>query len=167
MFGVALSYGYHFYRDDFMRFCSHKRWLITLCGVSFLSLAFLVQESAIFMQTIGLTHCFVGAGMLLCAAIATDFPENGLTRTVSFLAARSYSIYLWHLLVGYVVLPYFERTFQIVWSYELRTLVFILVGIAVGLAMASLVEIPMLKLRSRFFPSEFHLNANSDKSHAA
>jgi peptidoglycan/LPS O-acetylase OafA/YrhL len=109
-------------------------------------------------QRFGLTAPFLGFSFLVAwAVVRTPNSTIGcaLLKAASKIGFHSYSIYLWHpaLLYVFIYINRPEYSFLIFWTYVTGC-------IAVGVAMAHLVEVPYLALRERIVPfpeSTFHL----------
>jgi peptidoglycan/LPS O-acetylase OafA/YrhL len=153
-FGVAISYAYHFHTSRFIESLSPwRRWLIA-GGILLLTPAFAFQlETTPFIFTVGLTLFYLGSGMLMVGTFLCDLPRSRPLVVIATLGAYSYSIYLWHLCVqdwgGLVV--------GLAWGrppgFAVRTTVYLVGSLALGVFMAKIVEVPALQLRDRWFPS--------------
>jgi peptidoglycan/LPS O-acetylase OafA/YrhL len=148
MFGVLLSYYYRFRRNTFERIASWRGgWIVIAAAVAALSI-FPVENHN--MHTWGLTVVYLGAGFLVAKAVAFEGPR--LVRVMSGMAARigaySYSIYLWQIFFLWRVMPYFHITSHVgvYWCFIVGSVMF-------GIAAAMVIEIPVLRLRDRVFPS--------------
>ena len=81
-----------------------------------------------------------------------------LVRLWAFVGAHSYSIYLWHLAVAMVLQMVFKRRPAAWWMEETA---YLLLSIVAGIVLAKLVELPVLHVRDRWFPSRSQpLSAN-------
>ena len=69
------------------------------------------------------------------------------------LGAHSYSIYLWNLPVRYWVTPLIERALGPSVGFGAHAAIYLIGSLAVGVAMAKLIEIPALRMRDRWIPS--------------
>ena len=153
-FGVVLSYGYHFHRTVVVDALAPKRVALLIGGALLLAPAFLVPlESSPFMYTAGLTMLYLGSGMLLIAALSYDLQRSRALGALAAVGAFSYSIYLWHMPVARLGIPMLERLAGAPFGYGVRTLLYLGGSIALGMAMARLVEVPALRLRDRLHPS--------------
>ena len=152
-FGVAISYAYHFHTE---RFVAHLRpWRVPLLlgGILLLLPPFLVSlESTPFMFTIGLTHFYLGSGMLLVGTILSEIPRTGPIRVLALLGASSYSIYLWHLPFRTLGVQAIERLCGTTFPFGVAVPVYVLGSVMMGYLMARLVEKPSLAIRDRWFP---------------
>lgn len=151
-FGVLISY-WHEFVPDFREKCRLYRGKIFLAGIILFLPEFMIPLESLSMKTIGLSLSYLGSGLLLCSVRTVEFPWNFWTRLVQYLASRSYSIYIWHMVV-YRLLPNYLRQVKFYnFSYlEIISLELILT-LLVGVAMANLIEIPALRLRSKLFQS--------------
>jgi peptidoglycan/LPS O-acetylase OafA/YrhL len=117
-----------------------------------------------------LTFLYLGFGglLVLCLEVRNVF-QGGMARVMeqigsgcSYVGAHSYSIYLWHSSV-LVYIPVFLRRvlhLQLPSSVAI-TGVYILGCCALGIAMANLIEFPVLKIRDRLFPRLRHSGIDS------
>jgi len=142
--GVALGYLYHFKSNWFQKLTRHSVLALTLLLGLLLTL-FGMQT----MERLGTTVLFAGFSILVAWAVVRP-PETWLFPAVWRLAAKigvySYSIYLWHTIVCSLVTNYLGWFAWAFWIY-------VTLAIAVGVAMAHLIELPFLALREKRFPS--------------
>jgi peptidoglycan/LPS O-acetylase OafA/YrhL len=103
------------------------------------------------LYTIGYLYVALGAGALLLFFVDSGFGAGGWTRGVAYVGSHSYSIYLWHGGVGLLADAILLRRLHS--PLMLHHAVCVVGSIVVGIAMANLIEIPVLHLRDRFFPS--------------
>ena len=100
LFGVLLSYYYHFAHEKFLNVATKYRALLFCLGVAGLAPAFILNLTNRFTYTFGFTLYYLAAGAVITAVLVTPFPHrNPVLRLFTYLGARSYSIYLWHMLV--------------------------------------------------------------------
>jgi peptidoglycan/LPS O-acetylase OafA/YrhL len=163
-FGVFLGYLHHFHAQATRQFMTARRSRIALFLVS----ALLVSICGVFavdspiMLSFGLTALYIGFGGILILTLYGDPRENrcapkwfGKFR-VGDLAAHigmySYSVYLWH---G-VVAQHSRGVLRLFWPKAGETASFwfyVLMSLAVGVALSRIIEYPTLNLRDRLFPS--------------
>ncbi len=74
----------------------------------------------------------------------------------------SYTVYLWHVPLAMVFAALAVR-FNMVNQYALHA-VYLAASIAAGITASKLVEIPVLKMRERFFPSDSYGITASSRS---
>jgi peptidoglycan/LPS O-acetylase OafA/YrhL len=126
------------------------------------------------MYTWGLTTTFLGFACIVVWAIHLPYnPKHFLAFPVELLARigfYSYSIYLWHWIIiaylrSYLRLRCIRTGNPFVWTYAMEQWqwpVSVLFCIVAGIALAVLIEQPVLRLRDRWFPSRTRqLNALS------
>lgn len=105
------------------------------------------------MHTIGFTMLYVGYGAIVVAAVHSWTPTSRLARGLAAIGQHSYSIYLWHRVFAFLV----RETVGDVRRFGVPFLVEVVVmtagAIAVGVLMSKLIEIPVLAMRDRWFPS--------------
>ena len=150
-FGVAISYFYHFHRDAFVRILFPWRHVLVLAGIVLLSPAFVFElESTPFIYTSGLTLFYIGSGALLTGFLLLKLPQNWVINSSAKLGMYSYSIYLWHLPVVWI-LPQVDSALGLSLGYLGLVGCYIFDSVVAGVVMARLIEFPALKLRDRLF----------------
>ena len=90
-----------------------------------------------------LTLNLVGFALLVVWAVPR---EHVRSRILEEIGRYSYSIYLWHT----VVVAVWTNQRKPSWAGFIGS---VITSIAIGIAMALLVEVPVLSLRDRFFPA--------------
>ncbi|HUO08913.1 MAG TPA: acyltransferase [Phycisphaerae bacterium] len=162
LFGVAVAYCFHFHRERAERIAARFRTWLWLGGVAGLMPAFCVGLANPFTFTFGFTLYYLATGALIAATMVTPMdPSSLLARAATFLATRSYSIYLWHMLAFLAVRQYFisyEPQLGKIWL--LNTVTSIVVAVVIGSVMAILVELPILRLRDRWVPGDKALSTS-------
>ena len=127
----------------------YRAWLM-LAGVALLAPAFAWPLGGTrWMSTVGLTLFYLGSGLLLLG-ITTTAPSGRAARLLGAIGFYSYSIYLWHF---FAVDVCFLLLADAPIPYALRVTLYVLFAIGFGALMARVVEVPMLRLRERWFPS--------------
>lgn len=151
-FGVGIAYYYHFHADGFRRVFRPLRWLLMGFGVALLTtLVWLpVSIDISYICTLACTQYYLGSAALLVGVLMCQIPTNRLTRSVATLGMYSYPIYLWHMAVMQWGVPRLE---PLGLSWQVRTVLYFVGAFIVGIAMAKLVEVPLLRLRDQKYPS--------------
>jgi peptidoglycan/LPS O-acetylase OafA/YrhL len=154
LFGVLLSYGYHYHRDTILNFVGRCRPVLFVLGIGALIPMFLLPiETTPWVYTVGFTLCYLGAGMILLALIGYEPKPTPLPLLVAFLGSLSYSIYLWHMPAEITAKAIQRRLGAEDGHWFLYAAVYMIGAIVLGIVMAQIIELPVLKLRDRFFPS--------------
>ncbi len=154
LFGVAISYLYHFHTARFVEVFTPWRRHLAAGGVLLLTPAFVLPvETTPLIFTAGFTLFYVGSGMLLVGVLLCEPPRNRFALWAAALGTYSYSIYLWHPAVIYWGIPVLERILGTSLGFGVREAIYLCGSLAVGVMMAKLVEVPALRLRDRWFPS--------------
>ena len=157
LFGVLLSYVHHFRQSDgFARLARHRAALLIASAV-LIAPCLALPLSHWFMHTIGFTLLYLGFGGILVVALSDDGLDERIGTVGSALAkvgAYSYSIYLWHVPVRRIVAVIVHRALESGPSAPLvEGCLYVTASVAVGVAMAKLIEVPCLALRDAIFPS--------------
>jgi peptidoglycan/LPS O-acetylase OafA/YrhL len=143
--GVLLGYLYHFRQSLFQKLTGYHSLVLAVAFC--LPAAFLDARSRM-MQSFGLTGLFIGCAFLVAWSVDRT-PKNVIGAAIAKMAAKvgfySYSIYLWHTVVCEWFL--WKNSALAFWAY-------LVTAIAVGIAAATLIELPALALREKLFPSD-------------
>src|SRR5262249_23111716 len=147
--GAGLSAWVQLNRERFYAFGARYRgWLLAGGALAFLPTFIWDLGATKYHHTIGYTVLAWG-GMALIAATAgwQALDRWWLSRVVGRIGQDSYSIYLWHVPLAASILP-------AGWVAPLPVLlvVWLILIVGIGIAMAKLVEWPSLKIRDRWFP---------------
>ncbi|HUQ46022.1 MAG TPA: acyltransferase family protein [Gemmatimonadaceae bacterium] len=152
-FGVMLSYAYHFHTERFVRVFTPWRVPLMLGGVLLLTPAFLLPlETSPMMRSAGFTVMYLGSGMLLVGTLLCRPRPGPVLGFLAALGAGSYLIYLWHMPVLLLGVPMLEQAVGAPFSFGVRATLYLGGSLALGMAMARLIEIPSLRWRERLFP---------------
>jgi peptidoglycan/LPS O-acetylase OafA/YrhL len=156
-FGVGIAYYYHFHAAWFRRTFQRLRYVLVAAGVAMLTtLVWLpLPVGNRYICTIAVTQYYLGSAALLVGVLMCQIPSNRATMAVAALGMYSYPIYLWHMAVRLWGIPHLERLGL---SWQVRTAVYFLSAFVVGIAMAKLVETPLLRLRDRWYPSRAEIS---------
>jgi peptidoglycan/LPS O-acetylase OafA/YrhL len=150
-FGVGLAYAYHFHGEAFHRAFSRWRYALMAAGVVALGSPFYYHGpyARIIYHTLGFTVLCQGAGALIIGALMCRIPSNRLVAGLAGLGSHSYSIYLWHMALMHWAMPHLRPSL----SWPMRTAIYAVGAFVIGVVMAKLIELPLLKLRDRLYPS--------------
>ena len=141
--GVALAYVRHFHLAAFELVGRLPVWVPGLILVS-ISLVFPAESWV--MATIGLTGLYIGYGCILVWMATRPSSKSLVMRALAAVGYYSYSIYLWHGVVAFLL--FVHRPTTLLWF-----IAYLATSIVLGLLMAYLIETPFLELRDRLFPS--------------
>jgi len=154
LFGVFLSYLYHFRHSVWEGVLYPRRYYIGVLGICLLLPAFLFQLNTPFIYIFGPTLFYLGGGAFVIFAVSSKQLHNRIGRGLAFLGANSYSIYLWHLFVcQWVMLVIIQKVTANSWNWWVYALIYVVGSCAFGILMNRLVETPVLLLRDKIFPS--------------
>lgn len=151
-FGVLLSYyWYNRWDDEFKARLFDKRWLLAAGGVALLFTA--IYQNTMWFQVIGYVFTYLGAAYLLISLLSLDrSPSNLCIRAMAWLGRHSYSVYLWHMMAGYWLLPYITFKAYTMTCWTANLFIYFVMSWTIGTIMSVAVEYPMLRVRDRFFP---------------
>jgi peptidoglycan/LPS O-acetylase OafA/YrhL len=162
LFGVLISYFFHFRRAAFLEFCQRGRPWIALASCTCLApVFFLDMLQSYFVQTAGHTLLYLGyGGVMILAVTGADLAAGKVGKTLgvmgealAYVGRYSYSIYLWHVPVVAWGMDLLARKQRLPASREAQFLIYLGSSLLIGIAMSKLVEYPALKVRDRLFPS--------------
>jgi peptidoglycan/LPS O-acetylase OafA/YrhL len=162
LFGVMLSYLYHFEHGRTRHFC--ERWRAVLIPLGLLVVVVvapwpsieqvsLYPSNSFWVGTIGFTLLYLGWGAVLMGAIALPAGawSNPVARIGAWIGLYSYSIYLWHDDLATLTARLLDRWHLIAYPHAAMA-GFIVIAVLVGYLVAKAIEMPMLALRDRLFP---------------
>jgi peptidoglycan/LPS O-acetylase OafA/YrhL len=153
-FGVLIAYYYHFHSDTFRNALHRWRYILIGAGAAGLVSLRFVPSSLWFLYTFWPLQEYLSAGAILCGVVLCAIPRNTLTRSLATIGSYSYSIYLWHMATIYFVTPRLRDSV----SWDIRAAIYLIGAFVGGIAMANLLELPVLKLRDRWFPDQHRTN---------
>jgi peptidoglycan/LPS O-acetylase OafA/YrhL len=153
LFGVVLSYYWHFGRLRESPWLARHAYLVFIAGLALLAPAFFFElETTPWVSVVGLPMFYLGSGCVLLALLQFDFGGVTLARSFAAIGAYSYSIYLWHLPIAHLV-KHFQTMSGQPLNWFLYAGLYGVASIGVGIAMSKLVEYPVLRVRERLYPS--------------
>jgi peptidoglycan/LPS O-acetylase OafA/YrhL len=153
MFGVVLSYAIHFWRATIEAMNRQKLLVVTVSsGILLVTLLL----SGVWAFTLGHVLLYVGFGGFVLLAASGNWTLSKVLTGLGYVGAHSYSIYLWHtvvLVLGRLVLHKLQSSWHLSLSWEIKATIYILIAIGFGILLSKIVEIPVLNIRDRLFPS--------------
>jgi peptidoglycan/LPS O-acetylase OafA/YrhL len=148
--GVALSYSYHFQSKLFRDVTLPWRYALICLGAAGLISARLLHVGPWYSYTLGPLHDCLSAAAILAGVVASTIPRNWFTLNLATIGSYSYSIYLWHMVTIQFVTPKLRDSV----AWEWRAALYLTSAFAIGIIMANVWELPLLKLRDRLFPAQ-------------
>jgi peptidoglycan/LPS O-acetylase OafA/YrhL len=152
--GVILRYLYTYHREMLARFERGKLLWIALGLFLVYPSSYLWSPHPDILTALIPTFNYLGFGLILFEATQIAFPAGGvvswLVKPFDYFGRHSYSIYLWHLPVKqWIVDPLMPGPPGVAYL-----LVFFAASLAIGTFFSEVLEMPVLHLRNRFFPSK-------------
>ena len=183
--GVTLAYAVHFARP-WVESLRKWKWAILLAAVACFVPFTRASYTSARTSTIGYSILMVGSvGMVLAAWFGSQPAPGGaagltwlprrsprfvlrisdaIVALMAFIGARSYSIYLYHALLGVPVMLRMRRAIGMYDSpmhVPFMTMLYLVVACAFGCLAYSLIEAPSVALRDWFFPPRSRGEAGS------
>jgi peptidoglycan/LPS O-acetylase OafA/YrhL len=156
-FGVFLSY-LHNFRPHILEAATREPWRLPVSLISVLGFvpAFFLPWTDPIVYTVGFTCLYIAFGAMLVLSIYQEQqrkrPEPGRgTRAFAAMGKYSYTIYLWHVPLAQLF-SFLAPKFGMVNQYLLHAIYFG-TTVALGVVLSKLVELPVLRLRERIFPT--------------
>ena len=163
-FGVLLAYYVHLDPGRLIPLMKKPAVLAMVGFVMLLPAAWIPFEHPA-IWTIGFTIAYLGCGCILLAAVSVQYHSPAARRFLSgqfcrllcFIGFYSYSIYLWHTVLGvapvanWIYQGRFDRLPTTI-RWIVATGVYMAIAITAGAIMALLIERPFLSLRDRLYP---------------
>ena len=157
MFGVLLSYGWHF-RNLELKIAKISTCLLVAIGCLALSPAFVFPlEKYRLISVFGVILFYIGSGCLVLSAVRLQTAKLHSLTFLGSLGATSYSIYLWHMPLATWGWSWLKK-YSGLESYGSYLTFYLLGSLGFGWTMSKVIESPFLKLRDRIFPSTTNRN---------
>ena len=164
--GVWLAYAFHL-RPRLLSSLAKPKVAVTalVCGIALVVAATLPSQLNRFSYTVGFTVIAVGYACVVASLVMLpiDAPpvrwiwSLRLVRGIAFVGTYSYSVYLWHIVLGQIIPRWIVREHWLEQDLTGRWLLvmstYIAGSVIAGMALAELVEFPAIVVRDRFFPS--------------
>jgi len=152
MFGVCLSYVFHYRREVLEATVGRHRGLVLTIGLALILPAFVFDlETTPFLYTVGFAGIYLGCGMILTALVLGEsrLETWAPLRPVLWMGTYSYSIYLWHTSVRSGL----DHAHALARHPYALFAVYIAASLGLGALMSRLLEMPVLHLRDRLSPA--------------
>ncbi len=146
MFGVLLSYFYHFHKEVFSSYLDRYRPYLFLLSLTLLSALILWPIGTYRLGVFGLSFIYLGYGGIVMLVMQSNYDSRAwryLCVWSAFVGRYSYAIYLWHIFAREVVLQFYP-------NFAL----YVIFSVLLGVVTTHMVEIPVLRLRDFFFPDK-------------
>lgn len=159
--GVLVAYLHHF-RPQWLAAVARHRAALVGAAVALIAPMGLFGEDDPFTVTFGFTLIYLGYACLMVATVYTPATApvfgTALARILGVVGSHSYSIYVWHVLVGRYPLEMVAAVFPLVGipntlRWGVFTALYIVWASTAGMLLGSLVEWPALRWRDRLFPA--------------
>jgi peptidoglycan/LPS O-acetylase OafA/YrhL len=153
--GVLLSHYWHnCWTEEMKMKIISLRLPFALAGLCLLLPGFVQVMDKQWFRIFGFILIYLGAGCLLLASLSFDYlPCPVFIKWLGWLGKYSYSVYLWHLIIGGCLFPLVDINLDNALGWTLDALIYFFLCWLVGIILACLIEFPVLQIRDRWFPS--------------
>jgi peptidoglycan/LPS O-acetylase OafA/YrhL len=153
-FGVMLSHFWHNRWDEqFKQRLARWRWAFGMVGLVLLLPGVTDVIDIQWFRIFGFISIYLGAGMLLLSFLALDYIHCPIfLKWLAWMGRHSYSVYLWHVMVGTCLFPWASVKLDTSFGWTLDTLIYFALCWLIGIFMARILEFPVLRIRNRLFP---------------
>jgi peptidoglycan/LPS O-acetylase OafA/YrhL len=161
--GVMLSYLFHFKNNIFIIICKYQKSCLLLGLLFLIPINFVTIESSIMMRSAGLSFVYIGYSLILLSFLSPNKSLNFLYtnifgKIISFIGFYCYSIYLWHIDLAVIPIQKILIFFQIqdlsFFSSFMVLIIYLVLSVLCGVVLGRFIEIPMLAIRDKLFPSK-------------
>lgn len=153
MFGVLISWFYHFEYRRYLNFINDNKYLVFLLIVTGIAFPFFFTVDNSIMNTVGLSFLYVSFGGILCFTEKSTLLKSVFFKPFAYIGKYSYAIYLIHILLGPAVANFFRvHIFATVGVEWINKSIYLLSNIAGGILLSLFVERPFLNMRDKYFP---------------
>jgi peptidoglycan/LPS O-acetylase OafA/YrhL len=154
LLGVLLAYLYHYHPRSWARLGLAAGPLMAVALLLMAFSAFLAARYPRISAAVGHALSCLASGGLLVGALEHRLLYDARLKSLAYLGACSYSIYLWHIPVK----VWTGRALEALAggqtpSYGLQATSYLAGSLLMGVAMTELMEKPFLRLRDKLFPS--------------
>lgn len=158
LFGVFLSYFYHFRKAISETFFRKNKMVLGIVALLFLVPPFFYGLGEFFMNTFGLSLLYVGFGIILMLFLVNNNTVEKLNkilnkhfvRQISNIGYYSYSIYLFHMFVAVIFIRDLEK-FGLNLDNRISFVLYFIISVFAGIIISKLTEQPVLKFRDKYF----------------
>jgi len=153
IFGVLISWFYHFEFKTYLNFIRAKKYLLLLLTIIGIAFPFIFTIDSPIMNTVGLSFLYIAFGGILCFAERSNHLKSKFFKPLAFVGRYSYAIYLVHLILGPAAANFFRIHVFINPNLEwINKAIYLLSNMTGGILISFMVEQPFLKIRDRYFP---------------
>lgn len=167
LFGVLIAHASTFRPNLWSRLLAYP-WFLIGMGALFVSPPMFFKRELVWVHTAGYTFLYLGYGSILIGAMGLQARSGrvrtgisnrcvgGLLAVIAWIGVFSYGIYLWHIdfaqqPVWYHLQPTLSMfTPPVRWSISMT--LYLCAAVIAGVLMTYVIEIPILRLRERWFP---------------
>lgn len=160
-FGCLLSYLFYFKKENLIRFLQKVSAMALPCIMLLLLPGILLPHRSAFNLTIGYTLIYIAFGWLIVNMVLLPKwsfgrwpkPLHKIAEAIAWIGFYSYNIYLWNFPLNFLLIdPLIEK-----WGVTNNVILFICstgASILAGVLFSKLIEIPMLRIREKYFPKK-------------